>query len=98
MTGSIFVDAQKMAKRHPSTFYVPTKAQLAAIAPGAYVKVCAGTERFWVEVKSVNGSKIAGRIDNDLVCTSEHSLNCGDDIEFEPRHVYQILQPQKGLE
>jgi len=38
--GAVLVDAQKMAKKNPDTFNTPTRAELAALDKGMFVKVC----------------------------------------------------------
>lgn len=86
----MFVDAQEMAIKYPTTFQAPDSVDLENIHPGDYVKVCALRERFWVEVSKVDGDLIEGRVDNDLVCSDEHGLVCDQMIQFEKRHVYSI--------
>jgi len=86
-----FVDAQEKQRLNPATFEAPTAEELDAVRPGWHVKVCVDDlERFWVKVATINGNKISGKVDNDLVLTAKHGLLLGDMITFERRHVYQI--------
>lgn len=87
-----FLNAQEMAKLHPATFEAPTTEDLEKVKVGDYVKVSTGDERFWVEVTKVDGSKISGEINNDLVCTDNHGLKCGDKIEFNKECIYQTYE------
>lgn len=83
----MFVDAVEMNKKYPKTFGIPSTVLLKA---GQYVKISENHERFWVMVQAVNGDKITGIVDNQLVC--KHSFKLGDVIEFEKRHVMGIMQ------
>jgi hypothetical protein len=85
-----FTDAQEMAALYPDTFAAPEKDDLDKIKPGDSVKVCSGRERFWVSVISIDGDKINGIIDNNLISIDEHGLSHKDVVCFEKRHVYQI--------
>lgn len=87
---SEFLDAQKQHKKYPDTFWVPSQDLLDSISTANYVKICDNHERFWVEVMEVDGDKITGRVDNDLV--HEHNFKCDDTIKFEKRHVMDILR------
>lgn len=87
-----FVDAQEMARLHPDTFEAPLLEELNTIKTGSMVKVCTGGERFWVAVVSVDGQRITGEVNNNLICTQDHGLDCGNMITFEARHVYSIWQ------
>jgi len=96
-----FVDAQRMAKKHPGTFEVPTDERLKALKPGDFVKVNAKPgERFWVKLDTVKGATLTGVIDNDLVYTDKHGLKMGDRVKFQRRNAYDVLtedQTQRGL-
>lgn len=85
-----YLDAQKMHIKHPDTFYAPSAEELSAIAAGSIVKVSTGNERFWVDVKSVDGKKITGTVNSHVVCTDAHGLVCGDMVQFSGRNVLQI--------
>ena len=94
-----FTNAQQMAATNPATFSAPSMADLQAVRPGGYVKVCAEAggqgERCWVAVEDVRqtpaGPLFAGRIDNNLIYTKLHGLRCGDVVVVEPFQVYQVM-------
>jgi len=96
-----FVDAQRMAKKHPGTFEVPTDERLKALKPGDFVKVNAKPgERFWVKLDTVKGATLTGVIDNELVYTDKHGLKMGDRVKFQRRNAYDVLtedQTKRGL-
>lgn len=85
-----FVSASEMHELHPETFQIPSKAELSQVKVGSIVKVSVGGERFWNEVIDVTGDILTAKVDNDLVCTDEHGLNCGDVIEFTLDNVISI--------
>jgi len=87
-----FEKAQEMKKKYPGTFDAPTPAELDSIEFNDYVKVCAGSERFWITVKGVEDDVIYGMVNNDLVCTFDHGLHCGDSVKFKKCHVYNIMK------
>lgn len=84
-----FVDAEQMNRRNPSCFELPDPKKINSLKPGHYVKVCHNNERFWVIVKEVEGNKIKGIINNDLIM--EQPFKCDDEIEFEKRHIYNVF-------
>lgn len=84
-----FLDAQQMNKENPDTFWAPNQEELDSLEPGLYVKICENKERFWVHLTEVDGDKLAGRIDNDLVF--EHSFKCDDEITFEKKNVMGFI-------
>jgi hypothetical protein len=87
-----FVDAQEMHRTHPKTFEVPTDEELNALKKGDEVKVCANNkERFWVIITSIDGDKITGTVDNELIDAGGHGLNYGDSITFEKKNIYSIF-------
>lgn len=86
----VLIDAQKMRKMHPATFKAPSPRELDTVHPGSVVKICAGNERFWVIVTDVQGFRLQGTVDNDLVHSNVHQLKYGDVVSFELRHIYQI--------
>ena len=88
---TIFNDAQELKKRFPTTFEAPSPAELAALHAGSIVKICADdVERFWVIVTQVDGDRLQGTIDNDLLRSNVHKLKSDDLVSFELRHIYQI--------
>ena len=90
-----FRDAQELAREHPDTFDAPSLSRLREqLKPGLLVKVCDGSERFWVILDTVEGDRLAGIIDNELRGHAGHGLNLGDRIEFEIRNVYDLDLPE----
>jgi len=85
-----FIDAQKMHKENPETFYAPILPLLKTVIAGSTVKIGIGGERFWVYVKSVNFNELTGTIDNDLVRTDIHGLKCNDEVKFNIINILQI--------
>ena len=85
-----FVDAQRMHRLHPDTFWAPCPRMLAALAPGDLVKVCHNNERFWVGLSSVSGDTLVGAIGNDLVL--DQPFGYADEIEFRKRHVFAVTK------
>lgn len=86
----VFVDAQEMHQKFPKTFDAPGKEELAAIKVGDCVKIAIRSERFWVLVTELGDGKIIGTVNNDLVFTVEHGLSYLDEVELEPKNVYDI--------
>ncbi len=86
-----FIDAQKMAKENPDTFFVPSTDELNEIKEGSLVKIAVDGERFWVEVIIVSNDRIAGKVGSYLIMTDEHGLNFDDKVAFEKKHVYSIF-------
>ena len=92
-----FVDAQQMHKEHPDTFDVPSQDELDNLKIDDSVKVCANhAERFWVTITEINGEKITGLIDNDLLYTNTHGLKFQDIITFFKCHIYDIWQKKEA--
>lgn len=85
-----FMDAQEMHQAFPETFKVPSESQFEKMAKGDLVKICAGGERMWVRVETVDGNKVTGKIYSDLILTERHHLKAQDPIEFERKHIYII--------
>ena len=59
---------------------------------GQYVKLgfqeAGDTEKAWVEVKSIDGDKLTGVVDNDLVLMT--SVKDGDEVSFRLKHILAI--------
>lgn len=86
-----FTDAQEMAIKHPAKFYAPDQAELDAIKPGYFVKACTGSERFWFKVDRINDDgTLAATVSSDLLCTDEHGLSQGDQVQLERRFIYDF--------
>jgi len=85
------VNAQEMAKAHPDTFSAPDKDELNHIKVGSSVKVCVNNkERLWVEVTSIDGGQLKGKIDNCPVVINEVAF--GDAISFRKENIYDIFK------
>jgi hypothetical protein len=87
-----FVDGVFLNAQNPRTFEIPSEVEKASVEPGHHIKagVLVGlgdkypeAERFWLEVISNDTVKrvVTGRIDNDLVLTVGHGLQCDNVIE-----------------
>ena len=96
---SLLLDAQAQALAHPDTFAAPSASALALLPrPGIdRVKVCDGMERFWVLVRSVDGDRVTGRVDNELLSGQAYA-NHGSVISFEKRHIYRLMVYLEPLE
>jgi acetamidase/formamidase len=89
-TGFMFTDAQQMHKDYTKTFSAPSLEELKKVKVGDSVKVCCqDVERFWTIVTGVEGDKITATVDNDLVLIE--GLKHRDTIEFERKHIYNII-------
>ena len=86
-----FVDAQKMAKENPDSFYAPSFDELNEIKKGSIVNIAVDGERFWTVVISVKGNKITGTVNNVLVFSDEHGLQFEDEVKFEKKNVYNVF-------
>ena len=93
----MLLNGYEMSKEFPQSFRLPSTEQITRIAPGAFLKICANNERFWVRVSAVDGDNISAMIDNDLI----HPINRvmwkrGDFISLHPRHVLDVQRPEIG--
>lgn len=66
-------------------------APINGVMAGAFVKVHAPGESFWVLVTSINGAQINGVVDNNLMATDRHGLKVGDPVTLEYRHVIDVM-------
>lgn len=85
-----FMDAQDMAASNPGAFYAPSLETVMSVQPGQMVKVCAGSERFWVFVTERAGSSFFGIVENALHHQDLHGLDLGDVVEFGSLHVLDV--------
>lgn len=74
---------------------LPTDSDLAALKVGDLVKVSVGqnghgSEAFWIELESVSGDRLSGRVDNDLIYGDYHGYECDQNVVFFTRNVLQI--------
>ena len=91
-------DAQTIADENPYTFYKPSAAVIALLAPGDGVKLIfrltdpgeddPSAERMWVEITAREGDHFTGDLDN----TPRHiqDFPSGTELTFAPRHIIQI--------
>lgn len=88
-------NSEEVAARNPYTFYKPSRAVVAMLAPGNQVKLiftfesedpeAPRAERMWVTIDSISNSAYVGTLDNE----PRHivDLKIGDRIEFDDRHI-----------
>lgn len=91
-------DAAAIAAENPYTFYRPSTAALALLAPGNFAKLmfeftsddpeAPGAERMWVKILERDGDRFVGVLDNDPGYIAD--LASGDEVRFEARHVLQV--------
>jgi len=88
-----FVNAQEMMEQNPNTFEAPTLDELNNIQLNDFVKVSIGGERFWVCVgKLITDEIIEGVVNNDLLCTDVHGIECDDKIIFNKSNIFSIYE------
>lgn len=81
------VDAQSMARKHPSTFEVYKESTLKKLKKGAIVKVSYANERFWVTiVKVIAPGEFEGVPDVDI----NTKVTSKTRLRFSWRHIYDI--------
>ena len=83
--------AQRLA--HPDTFHIPNTTEVVALKPGQYVKLGfqegGNTERAWVEIKSIDGRRLTGVVNNDIVLMK--TVKDGDEVSFEFQNIIGIF-------
>jgi hypothetical protein len=94
-----FTNGERRHKKDPTHFHIPSKDEKRALKVGYWVKVglenfpreipCSG-ERFWVELTSISGSKLTGKIVDVLFWVGVHGVDKGDTLSFEKKHVLDI--------
>jgi hypothetical protein len=62
--------------------------QLNGLKKGSLVTVSTGRDRFWVQVRSVQGASVLGAIDSDVEFSE--GLKFGDEILFGKEHIYKV--------
>jgi hypothetical protein len=88
--GITFIDAQSLKKTR-SDFYAPSVKDLNNLEVGDYIKVfleCA-SEHFWVWVKFIDATTIAGTIASNVL---PPELKFGDTIEVPDVCIYEIIK------
>ena len=91
-------DPRPIAAEAPYTFYLPSPAEIAAVAPGDLVQLIFrslapnpkwGAERMWVRVQSVDGDQLEGSLDTEPDAMPGVSL--GDHVRFERHNIISII-------
>lgn len=91
-------DVEVTAREHPDTFKIPALPHRQNLHIGDFAKLIfeswAGTERMWVKVYGIEAtnnvpSLYYGELDNEPIRMP--GLKRGDKVEFEPRHVADVL-------
>ena len=92
----MLVDAEAMARAHPTTFHIRPQAERETLQPGDLAKLCFETvdgsitgERMWVRVEVAACGLYRGTLANDPVGLP---LAFGDPWVFDPRHIYDITR------
>jgi len=80
-----FMNAQRMARLYPETFFVCSYEELSLLKPGHQVKVCSNRERFWVMITAVEGKRFTGTVANNLVW---NDLAFGDTVKFTMTNIF----------
>lgn len=87
----VFCNAKELAKKFPHTR--TTTSLLEKIAPGWFVQIATGTERFWVKIHVRDGENLFGVVETILNDTKLHGLEYGDDILFSMDNVFEVQKP-----
>ena len=89
-------NAETLAAKAPYTFFIPSRAEREAIAPGAMANLVfeylwdsrkLNGERMWVKVTHVDGQELTGLLDNRPY---EEGLEEGMVVNFTPANVVEI--------
>jgi len=90
-------DAAVKAAANPFTFYKPSSDAIALLRVGKLVKLIFAfesndpqaprAERMWVRIERIEADRYVGTLDNDPRYIED--LKCGDEVEFEVRHIIQ---------
>jgi Uncharacterized protein conserved in bacteria (DUF2314) len=91
-------DGEVRNRENPDNFWIPTRARRDNLAEDELVKLIFNlsdgkqtqVERMWVIIKSRDGSRYNGILDNDPYCTDQ--IKAGLEVSFEPRHVIDIYE------
>lgn len=90
-------DGDEAAAESPYTFFIPTREERVAVAPGDLVKLgfeyewqteTYGGERMWVKVTGKTGLQFTGALDNEPY---EKGLECGMPVAFGIEHIIDIV-------
>ena len=99
------VNALERHKKHPETFEIPSKEELDNLKEGDFVKVIyefteedeciIEGERFWVEVDTIKGEQLKGKVSNDLVGSyKSNNLKCDDRVSFGYENIINICKSE----
>lgn len=90
------INARKMSLKFPDRFSY-WEEDINNLKEGEIVKVCNGWERFWVVVREINGDKLIGEVNNNLIGSvngdKPSSYNFKDLISFKKENIYQVWSP-----
>ncbi len=89
-------DGEELNQRYPDSFWIPPRPVRASLEPGRIVKLIfrlnvdggEHVERMWVVIRSRDGERYVGELDNDPYCTTE--LRAGAEVQFSAEHVIQV--------
>lgn len=84
-------NAEEMATQYPDTFFIEPRQARESVPVGHNIKACFGKERFWLLVigRTESGDYMA-LVNNILLGTEDHGLQCGDMVVIGPEHIYAI--------
>ena len=93
------IDPRPIQQENPYTFFVPSAAEKAAIAPGDLVKLMFrslatpdGSERMWVVFQGRDDRGAFGDLDSQPLDIP--GLTAGDRIRFQDHHVVSVWEPK----
>lgn len=105
VTGYELLNAEVMAKFHPTTFEIPDLHEREDVLPSQNVRLCfrcvpameghPSAERMWVRVSRMERKdgkvRYAGVLNNDPAVFPDLVLKCGDRVDFGPEHILSIM-------
>jgi len=75
----------QLAARVPATETKPSADVLERLGPGCYVKVGKETGLFWAEIKSVDGGKIIGKVQQTYPEAKQYGIVSGSELRFDKK-------------
>lgn len=102
ITPATLLDGVELHLKHPETFKVPSRNDIAGLVVGDFAKI--GTtfapvggingERFWVRLIITSNPVFTGVIDQrDMTHSRYHGYRDGDIVSFEARNILSICKP-----
>lgn len=93
-------DGEALHREHPDTFWIPPKERRGKLVKDDLVKLVFNLtdgkrtqgERMWVIVKSGDGIRYRGTLDNNPYCTDK--IKAGYEVSFEARNVIAIFEDE----